>query len=180
MELKLFGRVLYAAFTDDGTFPNNRIPLVVCPGALDGRAAAESTEARARGFEHLFAENHWPPAWRNGVYPFHHYHSTAHEALGIASGSILVQLGGESGIAVRAGPGDCIVIPAGVAHKRLEAIGDLLIVGAYPRGQAPDMLYGRPGERPAADHNVAAVPFPGRDPVHGSDGPLLALWRQPP
>jgi uncharacterized protein YjlB len=177
MELKLFGRALYAALPDDGTFPNSLLPLVVSPAALGQRPDLKSIEARARAFERLFSQNSWPPAWRNGIYPYHHYHSTAHEALGIAGGSILVLLGGDDGLTVRAGPGDCIVIPAGVAHRRMEASDDLLIVGAYPRGQAPDMLYGRPGERPGADANIAGVPLPVRDPAHGVDGPLLALWR---
>ena len=125
----------------------------MCPGALE-----DPRGDLAERFERLFGENLWPAAWRDGVYPFHHYHARAHESLGIASGSILVQLGGDKGIAVKAG-------------------ADLLIVGAYPRGQAPDMLSGRPGERPAADRRIAAVPIPARDPVNGPDGPLLVLWQ---
>jgi len=172
MELTLFGRVLYAVLGDDGRFPNSRLPVVVCPGALE-----DPRGDLAERFERLFGENLWPAVWRDGVYPFHHYHARAHESLGICSGSILVQLGGDKGIAVKAGAGDCLVIPAGVAHKRLESSADLLIVGAYPRGQAPDMLSGRPGERPAADRRIAAVPIPARDPVNGPDGPLLVLWQ---
>jgi len=73
--------------------------------------------------------------------------------------------------------GDVVVIPAGVAHKNEGASPDLLVVGAYPRGQSPDMC--RPG---AADHaralpRVAAVPLPAGDPVHGPSGPLLERWR---
>jgi uncharacterized protein YjlB len=178
VELKVFDGLQYVVLADDGTFPNSRIPVVVFPGALAGRHAGASLESRARAFELLFAGNSWPPAWRDGVFGYHHYHSTAHEALGIAAGSMVVQLGGDAGLSVDAKAGDCIVIPAGVAHRRLESSADLLIVGAYPRGQSPDMLYGKPGERPGADDRIAAVGLPGQDPVSGSDGPLLALWRR--
>ena len=37
------------------------------------------------------------PEWRNGIFDFHHYHSTAHEALGIAKGEVTVVLGGPDG-----------------------------------------------------------------------------------
>ena len=73
--------------------------------------------------------------------------------------------------------GDVVVIPAGVAHKNEGASSDLLFVGAYPRGQRPDMC--RPG---AADDNralvrIAAVPLPAGDPLFGPSGPLLERWR---
>ncbi len=183
MELQELDGTLHALVADDGTFPNSSLPLLVYPAALvagAGGAAgtAAALEARARGFEALFASHGWPPAWRDGIFAYHHYHSTAHEALGIAAGTMRVQLGGDRGIEVDAGPGDCIVIPAGVAHRRLSSSHDLLIVGAYPRGQSPDMLYGKPGERPGADRRIAAVPLPAQDPVRGSNGPLSRLWKK--
>jgi uncharacterized protein YjlB len=53
-------------------------PLLVYPGAV----ADVSPEA----FEALFTRNRWPAAWRNGVFPFHHYHSNSHEVLGVYEG----------------------------------------------------------------------------------------------
>ena len=45
-------------------------------------------------------------AWRSGIFGFHHFHSTAHEALAVAAGAITVQLGGRGGevVEVQAGP----------------------------------------------------------------------------
>jgi uncharacterized protein YjlB len=161
--------ILSAILPDDGTFPNSRLPVVVYPGALaDGELASV--------FERLFEANSWGGAWRNGIYSMHHYHSTAHEVLGICAGSGFVRLGGETGVTVQARPGDCIVIPAGVAHKLLEKAPGFLVVGAYPAGQSWDICYGRPGERPLADRRIEGVPLPALDPVSGKNGPLLQLW----
>ena len=111
------------------------------------------------------------------MYPYHHYHSTAHEVLGVYSGSASVRFGGEQGAIEVIGAGDVAVIPAGVAHKCLQASEDFRVVGAYPRGQRWDMRYGNPGERPEADRNIATLPDPQKDPVQGAGGILLRLWK---
>ncbi|HXO96731.1 MAG TPA: hypothetical protein VN857_09120, partial [Chthoniobacterales bacterium] len=72
--------------------------------------------------------------------------------------------------------GDVIVIPAGVGHKNLGASDDFGVVGAYPGGRHWDLLTGKPGERPKADQNIAALPLPDNDPVYGPDGPLRKIW----
>ena len=46
-------------------------------------------------------------------------------------------------------------------------------VGARPWGEVADIVT---GERPGTDRNVAAVPRPAADPVHGKTGSLLKLW----
>jgi uncharacterized protein YjlB len=158
-------------FTDDGTVPNNRLPLVVYRGALG------SEGDRASACERMFAQNGWPGAWRNGIYAHHHYHSTAHEVLGIAVGSARVRLGGEHGKTVELHPGDVVVIPAGVAHKRESASPDLLVIGAYPKGQNPDICRAEPGAHDKAVANIAAVALPAADPVTGGAAPLLECWR---
>ena len=153
---------------DDGTFPNNPRPLLLYPGAVNSDPQA---------IEKLFDDNHWPSAWRNGVYPYHHYHSTAHEALGVYGGSATVQFGGPDGPAETIRAGDVAVVPAGVAHKCLEASAEFRVVGAYPRGQSWDMCYGKEGERPQVERNIAALADPLADPVQGAAGILLQLWQ---
>ena len=117
-------------FADDGDVPNNRLPLIVYAEAID---AGRGDPAVA--FEDLFAGNGWGGGWRNGIFPFHHYHSTAHEVLGIARGEADVRFGGERGETVHVKAGDAVLIPAGVGHKRLSSSHDLLVIGAYPAGQ---------------------------------------------
>lgn len=158
-------------FYDDGTYPNSALPLLFYDEAVPrGAADPEAMEA-------LFAANGWPPAWRAPVFTYHHYHSTAHETLGVARGSARLMLGGPEGREFDVEPGDVIVIPAGVAHRRLDSSGDFLVVGCYPPGQNWDLLRGEAGDRPHADHNIARVSVPLTDPVGGAGGPLLTHWR---
>ena len=156
---------------DDGTVPNNALPLVLYRGAL------KADGDRAAACERMFERNGWPGAWRNGIYGQHHYHSTAHEVLGIAAGSARVRLGGEGGQTVELQVGDVVVIPAGVAHKRESASPDLLVIGSYPRGQSPDHCRAEPGVHDGAVGRIARVPLPAADPVTGGAGPLLECWR---
>src|SRR3954453_7627980 len=159
-------------FADDGTVPNNTLPLVVYRGALpDGGD-------RAAFCEDMFARNGWPDSWRNGIHPYHHYHSTAHEVLGIARGNARIRLGGESGQSVELREGDVVVIPAGVAHKREAASGDLLVIGSYPRGQNPDICRAEPARHNRAAASIASVTLPAADPVTGGAAPLLECWSQ--
>jgi uncharacterized protein YjlB len=159
-------------FSEDGHVPNNPwLPAVIYRGVLEvGPGAAAACKA-------LFASNHWGAAWVDGIYAHHHYHSTAHEVLGIAAGSVRVRLGGEHGKLLELGAGDVVVIPAGVAHKNEGASPDLTVVGAYPGGKNPDMLRPAVQERERASHNIAEVTLPVCDPVYGSSGPLLDRWR---
>jgi len=168
-------RLTVQTLPDDGAYPNNaRLPLLVYQAAVRLPQADP-----AATFEALFETHGWGGTWRNGVYGFYHYHSTAHEALGVYRGSTRVQLGGEDGPVFEIYPGDVLILPAGVAHKNLGATGQqacLGIVGAYPVGQRPDMNYGRAGERPRVDKEIARVPLPTADPVYGTQGPLVEHW----
>ena len=159
MEIKQFH------FKDDGKIPNSKYPLLVYKNAF-----SERNTAGAKWLEDTFASNNWTNSWRNGIYDFHHYHSTSHEVLGVYSGEALVHLGGEQGEKVNIKAGDIIIIPAGVGHKNLGST-DLGIVGAYPDGRSWDINKGLAGERPAADKKIAALPIPEADPLSGKEMP---------
>nr|WP_320013529.1 hypothetical protein [uncultured Desulfobacter sp.] len=158
-------------FKDDGTYPNNILPLVFLKQAIQSTGPISPFT-----IENVFHENKWVNCWRNGLFAFHHYHSTAHEALGIYCGWVTAQLGGPDGKIVTIEAGDVVVIPAGVAHKNIDQSPDFRVVGAYPTGQVPDMKYGKPGERPTADQNIQSIDLPEYDPVYGKTGPLMELW----
>jgi uncharacterized protein YjlB len=157
----------------NGAIPNHpRWPLLVYPGAV-----VLGGPDPAAAFEQLFERNRWPAAWRNGVHGFHHFHSTAHEVLGVYSGEVTVRFGGDGGIEITARPGDVVVLPAGTGHKRLAARGALGIVGAYPAGQHADTCIPLTANARRAAEAVARVPLPACDPVCGAAGPLFEYWR---
>ena len=158
-------------FEDDGDVPNNPLPLIVYPAAIDPDAGDPAV-----AFETLFRRHGWGGGWRNGIYPFHHYHSTAHEVLGIAAGSAEVRFGGEGGETVTVHAGDAVLIPAGVGHKRLAGSADLLVIGAYPAGQSPDLQRSGAGDGAGLRRRIAAVPLPDADPLGGKGGPMAERW----
>jgi uncharacterized protein YjlB len=158
--------------TDDGQFPNNALyPLLVYPKVIK-----LDEDDPAGKLKELFKVNDWKNSWTDSVYDFHHYHSTAHEVLGVIKGSGRVEFGGPSGITLLLEQGDLVVIPAGVAHKAIDLYDDFTVVGAYPIGQEYDMNYGKPEERDQAVENIRSVAKPLTDPIYGTEGPLLVNW----
>ena len=162
-------RVETFTFEDDGGIPNSPLPVLVYHEALQA-------DAGAAAYEDLFAGNGWLGAWRDGIFPFHHFHSTAHEVLGIADGRANVMLGGPQGRTFELGSGDVVVLPAGTGHRNLGSSADLLVVGAYPNGMRWDLRRGDPAEHDEALANIARVPLPDQDPVVGADGALVEHW----
>jgi uncharacterized protein YjlB len=121
---------------------------------------------------HGLLERHgWGGRWVDGVFDFHHFHSTSHETLAVIGGAATLELGGPQGEAFDVQAGDVLVLPAGTGHRRAAATGDFTVVGAYPEGQHD---YDLKRSADAADRaRIAALPVPAEDPV-GGDG--VARW----
>ena len=134
------------------------------PAVLDG----------AETFRALLAEQGWGGTWTDGVFPFHHFHSTAHEVLGVLAGSATLELGGPQGRAFEVERGDVLVLPAGTGHRRARDDGGFRVMGGYPAGQEDyDLLRG--GEDVAAARaRIAVLAAPPADPVGGTG---VASWR---
>jgi uncharacterized protein YjlB len=155
----------------NGWVPNNaRLPVLLWHGAIEpgGRDCGSR-------FEALFAQNGWPPQWRDSVFDYHHFHSTAHEVLGVASGEAELIIGGPGGRVISVRAGDALLLPAGTGHCLLKSGGRFQVIGAYPPNQQWDIRR----DALSADELRAmqALPFPATDPVGGEDGALTRLWR---
>lgn len=158
--------------TEDGKFPNNALlPLLHYENAVQLSDDDDSAMVKE-----ILETNGWTNSWIDGIYDYHHYHSTAHEVLVALRGSAHLQFGGPNGIALTFAKGDVIIIPAGVAHMKVNDADGFSCLGAYPDGQQYDMKYGRQGERPGADEIIHKVPLPQHDPLYGNDGPLIRNW----
>lgn len=161
-------------FADDGAVPNNRLAFLVYRGAID----VANVRDVAAVIERTFEKNGWGHGmWRNGIYPFVHYHSQIHEVLGIAAGRARVRFGGRQGEELEVEAGDVAVLPAGTGHQRLASTPDLLVIGAYPPEGHYDLCRGTAAEHARALDTIPRVPVPQTDPLFGAGGPLTKLWR---
>jgi uncharacterized protein YjlB len=151
--------------------PNHpRFPVLAYRGAEAASGGAQAARA-------AFARAGWSGSWVDGVFPFHHFHSTSHEVLAVVAGRATLELGGPRGKAFEVAAGDVLVLPAGTGHRRVQADAEFTVVGAYPAGQEDyDVLREEedPGALEAARQRIAALPAPASDPA-GGDG--VAGWR---
>lgn len=140
----------------DDPWPNNDLPVLIWRGV-----------ARDEEIDEVFVRNGWAGIWHNGIFDFHHFHATAHEALGCQRGWVEVMLGGPNGEQVRLNAGDIVALPAGTSHQNIRHSSDYHIVGAYPPGQSPDMEYGDERHVHACVAAIQRVPERVNDPVSG-------------
>lgn len=177
----------------EGSPNNETLPLLVYRAAVDvGEEKPESI------LEKTFGANNWGDGFRGDTFPFHHYHSAAHEVVGCARGKARIQFGGPTGPVVDVQAGDAVLIPAGVVHCRVDDASGYSSVGAYPPGQKPDLcvlsegdarvarqrddavglelkVVG-PSEMAATKESICSTPLPETDPIRGTGGPVQTLW----
>ena len=152
--------------------PNHpRFPVVVY-------RRVEAVHRGAAAVRALFARHGWGGSWVDGVFDFHHFHSTSHEVLAVVEGAATLELGGPQGEAFGVAVGDVLVLPAGTGHRRATARDGFRVVGAYPAGQEHyDLLRGDDAaEVAAARERIAALPAPPEDPIGGGG---VQAWHRP-
>jgi uncharacterized protein YjlB len=161
-------------FADDGRIPNNpRLPLILYRGGINLAGSPDPEDV----IEKAFAANGWGNMWRNGIYPYAHYHTMIHEAMGVARGRATVRFGGDKGEEIEIAPGDVVVLPAGTGHQCLTQTPTLVVIGAYPKNGTYNLCRASKAEHAKALVTIPKVPLPATDPAFGPQGPLMTLWR---
>lgn len=156
-----------------GLLPNSRFPLLVHRAGIPGGGVDAVREC--------FRGNGWLNNWRYpGVYTYHHFHSTTHEALGVAAGWMEVEVFGRGETRLRVEAGDAIVMPAGVSHCMVGHSDDVMLVGGYPDGRDWDNMQEEHITQDifrAAAKRIMMCPIPSKDPVTGG---LMLEWIDAP
>jgi len=157
----------------NGWVPNNHaLPVIVyrralLPDTADAASLADAFDAR-------FSAHGWPPQWRDTIFDYHHFHSTAHEVLAVFAGSAELILGGPGGHSLRVSAGDALLLPAGTGHCLASRADGFQVSAGYPAGQQWDIR--REALTPEEASAMEALPFPRCDPLCGDHGPLVEHW----
>lgn len=160
--------------SENEPFPNNSLPVLYYEDALND---ALEDNFDAKDVLELFENNGYTHGWTGIIEDRHHFHSNAHEALAITKGEVTVQIGGQNGEMRTLRQGDVVLVPAGVAHKRLDGSENFEVVGAYPsNGDNFDMHYGDASDYEAIKENISKVERPLTDPVTGNPGDMDENW----
>jgi len=160
--------------TENEPYPNNDLPILYYEDVLSDVIADSYT---ADDVLEYFENNGYVNGWVGGIMDRHHFHSTAHEALACTEGEVSVQFGGQHGEMRTLRKGDVVLLPAGVAHKKLDATQGFEIVGAYPSNDPEyDFQYGNASDYEAIKESIAHVKNPLTDPVTGNPGDIEEYW----
>ena len=94
--------------------PNSRLPVLIYRSVLPAYPTPETVSS-------FIEPNNWIKGGVFKHYPAHHFHSVTHELYAVFKGHSRLLLGrgpldGKGGVEVELRVGDCIVLPAGVAH----------------------------------------------------------------
>jgi uncharacterized protein YjlB len=69
------------------------------------------------------------------------------------------------------------VVPAYVAHARIDASEDFLVIGAYAGGRSPNKMRNDPGALATARQSITPLPLLEADPVNAATGRPTELSR---
>ncbi len=167
--------ILHLVFKRNKNFPNSKLPVLIYKDVL---LLPSQKNRSSLIIQKIFARNGWSNSWRNGIYDFHHYHSTTHECMGVSLGNATLILGGPKGKKIKLSQGDIIILPAGVGHKCLKHSEDFQCVGSYPQGKDYDTNLGSIKELKRAITNIRKLAKPAKDPVFGKEGFLKSYWKK--
>ena len=95
----------------------------------------------------------------------------------MARGSAKVRFRGKKGRTLQIKAGDTVILPAGTGHQCLAASKSFMAVGAYPPSGTYDECGPTAEEHDRGVRTVRKVARPRKDPLFGSKGPLLEVWK---
>ena len=154
-------------------FPNSTLPVLLYKQVLD---LPLQINKAAEIIRDIFTHHRWSNTWKDGIYDYHHYHSNAHECMGIANRAAMVILGGPGGKKITLSRGDVLILPAGIGHKCISATKNFVCVGAYPNGKEFNINTGSLEEYKKAMLQLRKLPVPSYDPVFGKENILKEYW----
>ena len=140
------------------TIPNHPgFPVLV----YRGTGMRDPMTARSR-----FAEHGWGGSWVDGVFDYHHFHSTSHEVLAVVAGGRRSSSAARRARRSRSRRATSSSSPPAPGTGGRGATARSRVVGAYPAGQEDyDLLRGDdPAEVADARERIAALGAPPEDP----------------
>jgi uncharacterized protein YjlB len=160
-------------FPPERNHPNNlTLPVLYYTQALQFAEDAEND------VKELFESNGWTNSWSGQIDETYHYHSKAHKVIAVVQGDCMLQLGGDDGNIQKVLKGDVLVVPAGVALKKIVSSPDFKVVGAHPQGQECDKSTCDADQFQKAKEESLQASLPDHDPVFGDKGPVREIWRK--